>query len=216
MQRQLELKIPSCAPPSPEPSPRSASDRRTSRRRLPWRLADQSAWHIETDDLTEINVVFVKEGDRARITVDALPDVELMGTVVRIKPLGENKQGDITYTATIADAHEERLRWNMTASVTILTESKSPCHGSPALAQSLPGPLVQKARTILVLLSIAVGVSAIGMVMGAIIVDRNLPEAYTAINPASATIYTFNTFDDRMVEAVEALSQVAEAGAPQR
>ncbi len=71
-----------------------------------------------------------------------------------------------------------------------------------------------KTRTILVLLSIAVGVSAIGMVMGAqIIVDRNLPEAYTAINPASATIYTFNTFDDRMVEAVEALSQVAEAEA---
>ena len=87
------------------------------------RLADQSAWHIETDDLTEINVVFVKEGDRARITVDALPDLELMGTVVRIRPLGENKQGDITYTATIApDAHDERLRWNMTASVTILTE----------------------------------------------------------------------------------------------
>ncbi len=54
------------------------------------------------------------------------------------------------------------------------------------------------------LLSIAVGVSAIGMVIGTqIIVDHNLPEAYTAINPASATIYTFNTFDSRMVEAVE-------------
>ncbi len=71
-----------------------------------------------------------------------------------------------------------------------------------------------KTRTILVLLSIAVGVSAIGMVMGAqIIVDRNLPDAYTAINPASATLYTFNTFDDRMVEAVKALPQVAEAEA---
>lgn len=86
-------------------------------------LADQSAWLIETDDLTEINVVFVREGDRARITVDALPDLELEGVVTRIKPLGENKQGDITYTATVTpDVHEERLRWNMTASVTILTD----------------------------------------------------------------------------------------------
>ena len=88
-------------------------------------LADQSAWLIETDDLTEINVVFVQEGDRVRITVDALPDLELQGVVSRIKPLGENKQGDITYTATIVpDTHEDRLRWNMTASVTIQTEER--------------------------------------------------------------------------------------------
>jgi multidrug resistance efflux pump len=86
------------------------------------RLADQSEWRIETDDLTEINVVFVHEGDRARISVDALPDLDLQGTVVRIKPLGENKQGDITYTATIIpDTYEDRLRWNMSASVTIET-----------------------------------------------------------------------------------------------
>lgn len=87
------------------------------------RLADQSEWRIETDDLTEINVVFVNEGDRARISIDALPDLDLEGTVVRIKPLGENKQGDITYTATIIpDTYEERLRWNMSASATIATE----------------------------------------------------------------------------------------------
>ena len=73
--------------------------------------------------MTEINVVFVNEGDRARINIDALPDLDLEGTVVRIKPLGENKQGDITYTATIIpDAYEDRLRWNMSASVTIETE----------------------------------------------------------------------------------------------
>ena len=71
-----------------------------------------------------------------------------------------------------------------------------------------------KTRTILVLLSIAIGVAAIGMVMGAqIIVDRNLPEAYAAINPASGTLYTFNTFDDKMVASVEALPEVAQAEA---
>lgn len=87
------------------------------------RLADLTTWHIETDDLTEINVVYVKVGDRVSISIDALPDLELEGTVERIKPLGENKQGDITYTATIVpDQSDERLRWNMTASVIIETE----------------------------------------------------------------------------------------------
>lgn len=87
------------------------------------RLADQSEWLVETDDLTEINVVYVDEGDRATISIDALPDLDLEGTVVRIKPLGENKQGDITYTATIIpDTYEDRLRWNMSASVTIQTD----------------------------------------------------------------------------------------------
>jgi HlyD family secretion protein len=34
--------------------------------------------------------------------------------------LGENKQGDITYVATIPpDRQDERLRWNMTAAVSI-------------------------------------------------------------------------------------------------
>jgi HlyD family secretion protein len=87
------------------------------------RLADLSEWRVETDDLTEINVVYVKVGDRVSISIDALPDLELTGTVERIRPLGENKQGDITYTATIIpDESDERLRWNMTASVIIQTD----------------------------------------------------------------------------------------------
>lgn len=89
-------------------------------------LADLDEWRIETDDLTEINVIYVAEGDRVRINIDALPDLELEGTVLRIKPLGENKQGDITYTATIVpDENDKRLRWNMTASVTIQTGDES-------------------------------------------------------------------------------------------
>jgi multidrug resistance efflux pump len=83
-------------------------------------LADDSAWLVETDDLTEIDVVNVNVGDKATINIDALPELELTGTVVNVKPFGENKQGDITYTVTVApDEHDERLRWNMTASVRI-------------------------------------------------------------------------------------------------
>ena len=40
--------------------------------------------------------------------------------MVRIKPLGENKQGDMTYTVVIQpDQLDDRLRWNMTAAVAI-------------------------------------------------------------------------------------------------
>ena len=83
-------------------------------------LADLSVWRIETDDLTELSVVRVKEGDAVTISFDAIPDLELAGKVLRIKEIGETKMGDITYTVVIAPSeHEARLRWNMTASVVI-------------------------------------------------------------------------------------------------
>jgi HlyD family secretion protein len=86
------------------------------------RLADLTFWQIETDDLTELNVVRIGEGSPVKIEFDALPDVELTGQVVQIKPIGVNKQGDITYTAVIVpDQSDPRLRWNMTAVVTIDT-----------------------------------------------------------------------------------------------
>jgi HlyD family secretion protein len=83
-------------------------------------LADLSAWQIETDDLIEMDVVKIRQGDRVLITLDALPELELPGKVVRIRPIGENKHGDMTYTAIIQpDRHDPRLRWNMTALVVI-------------------------------------------------------------------------------------------------
>ena len=73
----------------------------------------------------------------------------------------------------------------------------------------------QDAAPILVLLSIAIGVAAIGIGDGRAdqLLTGSLPEAYAAINPARAPLYTFNTFDDKMVESVEALPEVAEAEA---
>jgi len=69
-----------------------------------------------------------------------------------------------------------------------------------------------KTRTILVLLSIAVGVIAIGMVLGAqIIVDQNLPAAYAAVNPASGTLFSLDTFDDSMIESIESMPEVGQA-----
>ena len=86
-------------------------------------LADLTEWQIETDDLTELDVVRVSEGAEVQLRFDALPGVELTGHVSQIKPIGVNKQGDITYTVVIIpDEFNDQLRWNMTAAVTIQTK----------------------------------------------------------------------------------------------
>jgi multidrug efflux pump subunit AcrA (membrane-fusion protein) len=82
------------------------------------RLADLSAWLIETDDVTELDIVRISEGDKVTITFDGISGLELAGQVLRIKAVGETKQGDVTYTVVIKpDQVDNRLRWNMTASV---------------------------------------------------------------------------------------------------
>jgi HlyD family secretion protein len=84
------------------------------------RMADTVAWQIETTDLTELNVAKTYEGAPATITFDALPGLTLPGTVTQIKGFGENKQGDITYTVVVKPNQQDaRMRWNMTASVSI-------------------------------------------------------------------------------------------------
>ena len=82
------------------------------------RLADISRWEVETDDLDELSVVNLREGDAVIVKFDALPGLEMQGTVSSISKFGEQKQGAITFTAKIRlDGFDERLRWNMTATI---------------------------------------------------------------------------------------------------
>ena len=84
------------------------------------RLADTSAWRIETEDLTELDIVSVTEGGSATVRFDALAGLELEGRVLSIRSFGESRLGDITYRVTIElDEPDPRLRWNMTATVEI-------------------------------------------------------------------------------------------------
>jgi HlyD family secretion protein len=83
-------------------------------------LADFSAWQVETTDLTEINIVNVQVGGAATLSFDAIPDLDLNGKVTNIEPFGTDHQGDIVYKVTVTpDKMDDRLRWNMTAKVTI-------------------------------------------------------------------------------------------------
>jgi len=68
-----------------------------------------------------------------------------------------------------------------------------------------------KTHTLLVALSIAAGVFAVGMVAGSqAILSHELTASYLAINPASATLYT-DPFDDDQIQVVRRMSQVSDA-----
>lgn len=67
-----------------------------------------------------------------------------------------------------------------------------------------------KTRTLLVILSIAVGVAAIGMVAGTYsIISRELPEAYQRVNPSSANIFA-SPFDDELIRVLRNLGLASE------
>jgi len=90
------------------PGPRAAS------------IADLTQWRVDTDDLSEVDVVNVQPGDDASIKVDALPGVTLKGKVLSIVPRSITKRGDVTYTVKVAISDlDPRLKWGMTAFVDI-------------------------------------------------------------------------------------------------
>lgn len=78
-------------------------------------LADFSEWFVETEDLTEIEVVDVQLGQKVSIIADALPEVKLIGEVVEISDIYKENRGEIVYTVRIKlDEIDPRLRWGMT------------------------------------------------------------------------------------------------------
>ena len=71
-----------------------------------------------------------------------------------------------------------------------------------------------KTRTLLVVLSIAVGVFAVGVIAGSrITLSRELAASYAASNPSHATIFTLNTFDENLVKSVQAMPVIETAEA---
>ena len=81
-------------------------------------LADDNTWEIETSDLTELDIVGITPGKKVTLTFDALPDLELSGTVDRIRPIGQDNRGDTVYTVVVApDKQDARRMWNMAGGV---------------------------------------------------------------------------------------------------
>jgi RND family efflux transporter MFP subunit len=87
-------------------------------------VGDFSTWLVETTDVSELDVVRVAVGDRATITFTALPGVEETGTVDTIEARGTDNNGEINFAVTIQpDSYLPQLRWNMSATVSIVPTS---------------------------------------------------------------------------------------------
>lgn len=81
-------------------------------------VADLEELYVETTDLTEMDVVKLREGDSARIAPDALDDLTLPATITEIAANSGKKGGDVTYTVRLKlDGTDNRLRWGMTVEI---------------------------------------------------------------------------------------------------
>ena len=79
-------------------------------------IADLSGWVVKTTDLTEIDVVNLKEGQPVDITLDAFPDVTMKGNILSISENYTERPGDIVYKVTILLTDKNpAIRWGMTA-----------------------------------------------------------------------------------------------------
>ena len=78
-------------------------------------LADYSQWFVETTDVTELEVVSLSEGQLVTLRPDALPELELTGTITEISNAFTQQGGDILYTVRIlVDGSDPALKWGMT------------------------------------------------------------------------------------------------------
>ncbi len=86
-------------------------------------VADLSNWTLEIDDLPEDQVPDIRIGEKARVTIDALPDVTLQGKVESISEIAGEDHGDVTYTVKIGlDGSDPRMRWGMTGEANLSGE----------------------------------------------------------------------------------------------
>jgi multidrug resistance efflux pump len=85
-------------------------------------IADLTGLQIETTDLNEIDAARVKSSNPVTLTFDALPGVEVKGTIESISPKSSEGSG-VNYTLVIKmDQLPKLLRWGMTAFADIRVE----------------------------------------------------------------------------------------------
>jgi multidrug efflux pump subunit AcrA (membrane-fusion protein) len=82
-------------------------------------IANYSEWYVETNDLTEQEVVNISIGQGASISPDALPDLQLTGEVTEIADYFYLQAGDVLYKVRLRiDQPDPRLKWGMTVETT--------------------------------------------------------------------------------------------------
>lgn len=88
-------------------------------------IADTSEWFVETTDLTENEIVNVTKDMDVVVVPDALPELELNGSVDSIANVFVEKAGDITYRVKVKlEDADPRLKWGMTTETRFTEPSK--------------------------------------------------------------------------------------------
>lgn len=83
------------------------------------KVADTSAWYVETNDLTELEVVKIAVGLKATLIPDALDDAQMTGMVETISQAFTVLGGDVLYRVKIkVDEVDPRILWGMTVEIT--------------------------------------------------------------------------------------------------
>jgi len=89
-------------------------------------VTDPSQWIVETDDLTELEVIKLAIGQKVALVPDALPNVKLGGTIQTISNAFTKQGGDIVYNVRILvdNPVDPRIRWGMTVEATFASLTK--------------------------------------------------------------------------------------------
>ena len=75
--------------------------------------------------LNEVDAVSVKEGDKAIVSFDALPNLTLTGKISKINTIGTVSQGVVSYDAQVTfDTQSDLLKPGMNVSASIITDAK--------------------------------------------------------------------------------------------
>lgn len=84
-------------------------------------IGDLTGWVVKTTNLTEIDVVDVRDQHPVSVTLDALPDRSFRGMVTAVSQNYSMRQGDVVYEATVLLTDiDPNMRWGLTAQITFL------------------------------------------------------------------------------------------------
>lgn len=86
-------------------------------------FGDLSQLQVESDDVSDLDVARVKIGQKASVTLDALPGKAFHGTVSSISPLATESRGYKVFAVSVdlVEGVESGLRWGMDAKIEIAT-----------------------------------------------------------------------------------------------
>jgi multidrug resistance efflux pump len=81
-------------------------------------VADFSEWYVDSSDLTEQEVVNISMGQKATVSLDAMPDQHLSSQVTEIADMFNVQSGDVLYRVRLRiDQPDPGFKWGMTVEI---------------------------------------------------------------------------------------------------